>query len=82
MYLIFIGPQMSFPNDGMRFQENEQRFAIAAGNGRVYCSPTHKFVENWLITDAFRKSKWWKPSLVSFQDRENLSQTASGGNFD
>ena len=23
---------MSFPNDGMRFQENEQRFAIAAGN--------------------------------------------------
>ncbi|KAF9783168.1 hypothetical protein BJ322DRAFT_1008233 [Thelephora terrestris] len=34
VYLIFIGSQLSFPNDGMRFQENEQRFAIPAGNGR------------------------------------------------
>ena len=39
IYLIFVTPQMSpqmaFPNDGMRFQENEQRFTIPAGNGRV-----------------------------------------------
>ena len=26
---------MAFPNDGMRFQENEQRLAISAGGGRV-----------------------------------------------
>jgi hypothetical protein len=32
---LFIASHMTFPNDGMRFQENEQRFAIAAGHGRV-----------------------------------------------
>ena len=35
IYLVFVASHMSFPTDGMRFQENEQRYAIAAGNGRV-----------------------------------------------
>lgn len=43
IYLIFLTSQMTFPNDGMRFQENEQRFPIPAGNGRVRHPSVKKF---------------------------------------
>jgi len=34
LFLIFVPPQLSFPIDGLRYQDQEQRFVIPIGNGR------------------------------------------------
>lgn len=35
LFLIFVPSQMSFPIDGIRYQDNEQRYTVPAGNNRV-----------------------------------------------
>ncbi|TCD59780.1 hypothetical protein EIP91_011473 [Steccherinum ochraceum] len=34
LFLIFVPPQLSFPIDGVRYQDQEQRYAMPIGNGR------------------------------------------------
>ncbi|KAH9947481.1 hypothetical protein B0H21DRAFT_335775 [Amylocystis lapponica] len=34
VFLIFVSPQVAFPMDGLRYQDQEQRYVIPAGNGR------------------------------------------------
>lgn len=35
MFIIFLTPQLPFPPDGIRYQEQEQKALIPAGPGRV-----------------------------------------------
>jgi hypothetical protein len=40
VYLVFIPPQSGFPNDGIRYQEADNRYSIPAGSSsRVSPSP-------------------------------------------
>jgi len=32
VYLVFVPPQSSFPNDGIRYQEPDSRYSIPAGS--------------------------------------------------
>ena len=41
IFLIFVPPQLQLPIDGIRYQEQEQRYTIPLGNGRVRASATH-----------------------------------------
>ncbi|THH29359.1 hypothetical protein EUX98_g4812 [Antrodiella citrinella] len=34
LFLIFVPPQLSFPIDGLRYQDQEQRYVMPIGNGR------------------------------------------------
>lgn len=44
LFLIFAMPNTPFPADGIRYQDQEQRYVIPAGNGRV-CTPLHKQIK-------------------------------------
>ena len=35
LFLIFVSPQLPFPPDGIRYQEQEQRYVLPVGNGMV-----------------------------------------------
>ncbi len=35
LYLVFMAPALPFPVDGIRYQEQEQRYSIPVGSGRV-----------------------------------------------
>lgn len=35
LFVIFVSPQLPFPPDGIRYQDQEQRYVLQAGNGRV-----------------------------------------------
>lgn len=35
IFVIFVSPQLPFPSDGIRYQDQEQRYVIPAGNNRV-----------------------------------------------
>jgi hypothetical protein len=36
-YVVFLPPDRPFPNDGIRYQDNEGKYAVPAPNGRVSC---------------------------------------------
>lgn len=55
-YLLFIAPHMQFPVDGLRFQENEQRYTMPSANNRELEVTEAKFgfIPNSQDTTAFR----------------------------
>ena len=45
LFIVFLLPQQRvFPNDGVRYQEQETRYTIPAGGGRVSNTVAHELV--------------------------------------
>jgi len=62
VHLLFLAPHMQFPADGIRYLENEQRYTMAAGNGREVEVAETKFgfFPNSEDTAAFRVRRKFK----------------------
>lgn len=80
VFLIFIPPQSSFPNDGIRYQEPETRYSIPAGSSSRELEITESkfgFVPShaptgymspdtnaWRVRRRYRMTKGGHPQLV------------------
>jgi hypothetical protein len=72
MFLIFMPPQSSFPIDGLRYQEGENRYIIPAGANRELEITESKYgfipsstdTSAWRIRRRYRLSKGGHPQLV------------------
>ncbi|KII91012.1 hypothetical protein PLICRDRAFT_28867 [Plicaturopsis crispa FD-325 SS-3] len=70
--LIFLPPSSPFPNDGIRWQEGEQRMSIPAGNNLELevCETKYGFIPNssdtnaWRVRRRYRLQKGGHPQLV------------------
>ncbi|KAG6871014.1 hypothetical protein C0995_009036 [Termitomyces sp. Mi166 len=70
--LLFLPPQSPFPNDGLRFQEQEVKFTMPAGNNRELEVHELKFgfipggqdSNAWRCRRRYRFIKGGNPSLV------------------
>lgn len=65
-FLIFMAQQLPFPNDGIRYQDQEQRYALPAGNNRVR-NAQWNFVQELIAGHCLRNSKYWRSSLAISQ---------------
>ncbi|KAF7768088.1 hypothetical protein Agabi119p4_7331 [Agaricus bisporus var. burnettii] len=71
-YVIFLPPDRPFPNDGVRYQDNEGKYGVPAANGREMevCEIKFGFVPNsqdqqaWRFRRRYRLIKGGHPQLV------------------
>ncbi|KDQ49899.1 hypothetical protein JAAARDRAFT_165252 [Jaapia argillacea MUCL 33604] len=63
-YLLFIPPQYTFPNDGVRYLDQDVRYTIPAGPGRELevIENKHGFIPNSQDTAAYRLRKRFRLS--------------------
>ncbi|KZT12275.1 uncharacterized protein LAESUDRAFT_640802 [Laetiporus sulphureus 93-53] len=71
IFLVFITPQLPFPIDGVRYQDNEQKAVLQAGAGRELEVMEIKFgfvpgQDNsaWRVRRRYRMNKGANPGLV------------------
>lgn len=76
LYMIFLVPQQhKFPNDGIRYQDQEIRQVIPAGNGRV-CAPSRLLSLYLAYAKSYRNWRFVRSSMGSSQTLRILQRTA------